>query len=197
MKFPWSSSRTGTLAGWSPGTLRRPRRRVCSLLPATQFASLSVDLRAANWPVHCSRPGEPGSLRRLNFVDIGHSAHLSTSRQAGVDQVVSAHTAGGRPGELGRLVGQAWQAQVASVPYSLSRLDDRRGWVTKSTLCARAPSGRGGVVVHRDPSALLDGLTFVPLTALSHPQTRRALDRGDNGVRRILPVLKLRPLTRL
>ena len=68
----------------------------------------------------------------------------------------------------------------------------------KVDLVRRVPHvGEGSVVVQRDPSALLDGLTFVPLTALSHPQTRRALDRADNGVRRILPVLKLRPLTRL
>ena len=65
--------------------------------------------------------------------------------------------------------GAGFAGSVASVIYVLTRLDDRRGWVTKSTLCARAPSGRGGVVVHRDPSALLDGITFVPLTALSHP----------------------------
>ena len=87
---------------------------------------------------------------------------------------------------------------VAFVVYVLTGLDDCRGWVTKVDYVRRVPRvGEGGVVVHRDPSALLDGLTFVPLTALSHPQTRRALDRGDNGVRRILPVLKLRPLTRL
>ena len=140
---------------------------------------------------------QTGSLRRLNYVGWRAPAH-SVDEQASRRGPGRLSALGRRQAErTRRLVGQAWQAQVASVPYSLSRLDDRRGWVTKSTLCARAPSGRGGVVVHRDPSALLDGLTFVPLTALSHPQTRRALDRGDNGVRRILPVLKLRPLTRL
>ena len=60
-----------------------------------------------------------------------------------VNQVVSAHSAGGRPGELGRLVEQAWHAQVDSVIFLLTSLDDRRGSVTKSTLCTRAPGGEG------------------------------------------------------
>ena len=38
--------------------------------------------------------------------------------------------------------------------------------------------GEGGVVVHRDPSALLDGVTCV-LLALRHPSTRREMERSD------------------
>ena len=57
--------------------------------------------------------------------------------------------------------------------------------------------GEGGVVVHRDPSALLDGATFVLLTALPHPSTRRELERSDQGVRRTRPTVKLRPFVHL
>ena len=52
----------------------------------------------------------------------------------------------GNPSELGRLVEQAWHAQVASVIYVLTRLDDRRGWVTKSTLCADCPTSAKGAL---------------------------------------------------
>ena len=65
-----------------------------------------------------------------------------------VYRVVSAHSAGGRPGELGRLGRQAWQAQVAIVPYSVTGLDDRRGSVTRVVLVRRLPLvGKGGDVL--------------------------------------------------
>ena len=57
--------------------------------------------------------------------------------------------------------------------------------------------GEGVVVVHRDPSALLDGATFVLLTALPHPSTRRELERSDQRVRRTRPTVKLRPFVHL
>lgn len=74
-------------------------------------------------------------LRRLE----GTRALGRRGSKALVDQVVSAHTAGGRLSELGRLVRQAWHAQVASVIYVLTRLDDGRGWVTKVDLVRRVP----------------------------------------------------------
>ena len=59
---------------------------------------------------------------------------------------------------------------VAFVVYVLTGLDDCRGWVTKVDYVRRVPrGGDGGVVVHRDPSALLDGLTFVPLDSEPSP----------------------------
>ena len=56
-----------------------------------------------------------------------------------VDQVVPAHSAGGRLSEPVALLGRHGKPKSTSVNPSVTGPDDRRGWVTKSTTCAPFP----------------------------------------------------------
>jgi len=91
--------------------------------------------------------GRTGFARQANCVGLRAPAH-TWNRSS---QRTRRTRRRGNPSELGRLVMQAWQAQVTSVIYVLTRLEDRRGWVTKSTLCAECHRHEGTFPACRHP----------------------------------------------
>ena len=124
-------------------------RRAGSLLLATQFASLSGDLRAG-CSIHCSCLERTCSRGKRIASAGGHLRTRYARKRRTRPQVVSAHTVYSwtrRPSEPSRLVKQAQQARVG---LSQPRALDRAGAVKVETsrqvrLAAKSALKGGGV----------------------------------------------------